>query len=231
MAKKENLDHLHLGVFLKDAVYGANDGIISTFAVVAGVTGAALSPLVVVVIGLASLFADGFSMAVSNFLASRSALDFTKRERRVEAREVEVRPESERGEVRDILIKKGYEGQDLEQLVVLITKNKRFWIDFMMHEELGLATHGSVRPLRGAITTFVAFIVAGFLPIAPYIFGMGNIFLWSVLATALVLFVIGSLRTLFTEKNWFLAGLEMLFLGGVAAIIAYSIGFLISSIV
>ena len=231
MAKKENLDHLHLGVFLKDAVYGANDGIISTFAVVAGVTGAALSPLVVVVIGLASLFADGFSMAVSNFLASRSALDFTKRERRVEAREVEVRPESERGEVRDILIKKGYEGQDLEQLVVPITKNKRFWLDFMMHEELGLATHGSVRPLRGAITTFVAFIVAGFLPIAPYIFGVGNIFLWSVLATALVLFVIGSLRTLFTEKNWFLAGLEMLFLGGVAAIIAYSIGFLISSIV
>lgn len=231
MAKKENLDHLHLGVFLKDAVYGANDGIISTFAVVAGVTGAALSPLVVVVIGLASLFADGFSMAVSNFLASRSELDFTKRERRVEAREVEVRPESEREEVRDILIKKGYEGQDLEQLVMLITKNKRFWIDFMMHEELGFAPRGSIRPLRGAVITFVAFIVAGFLPIAPYIFGMGNIFLWSVLATALVLFVIGSLRTLFTKKNWFLAGLEMLFLGGVAAIIAYSIGFLISSII
>lgn len=231
MAKKENLEHLHFGVFLKDAVYGANDGIISTFAVVAGVTGAALSPLVVVVVGLASLFADGFSMAVSNFLASRSALDFTKRERWVETREVEVRPESERGEVRDILIKKGYEGQDLEQLVGLITKNKRFWIDFMMHEELGLAPHGSIRPFRAAVITFVAFIVAGFLPIAPYIFGVENIFLWSVLATALVLFVIGSLRTLFTEKNWFLAGLEMLFLGGVAAAIAYSVGFLISSIV
>ena len=232
MESKE-LRHLRVGAFLKDAVYGANDGIITTFAVVASVVGAALSPVVVILVGIASLLADAFSMAVSNYLASRSDVDFAKRERQVEQKEVEDRPEAEVDEVRNILLTKGYAGEDLEMLVRLIVKNERYWIDFMMHEELGIAPHGSVKPVKAALVTFSAFVAAGIMPIVPYLFSFKNstdAFFWSIAATAATLFLVGSARAYFTERKWYVSGFEMLVAGGVAALIAYSAGSLVSKL-
>ena len=232
--KSEELKHLRFGAFLKDAVYGANDGIITTFAVVASVVGAALSPVVVILVGVANLFADAFSMAVSNYLASRSDVDFARRERMVEVREVETSPAHETEEIKQILSKKGYAGEDLESMVGLITKNEQYWIDFMMHEELGIAPHGSIKPIKSAVVTFSAFVIAGFLPIAPYLFFLrtdGDAFLWSVVATAVTLFLIGSLRAIFAERKWYIAGAEMLIAGGIAAAIAYFAGYFIGQMI
>ena len=136
--KSGRTKHLHAGAFLKDAIYGANDGIITTFAVVASVVGAALSPAIIILVGGANMLADAFSMAVSNYLASRSDVDFASRERGIEVHEVETIPDEEIAEVRGILKNKGYEGEDLENMTRLITKNEKYWVDFMMHEELGL---------------------------------------------------------------------------------------------
>lgn len=232
--KSEELKHLRFGAFLKDAVYGANDGIITTFAVVASVVGAALSPSVVILVGIANLLADAFSMAVSNYLASRSDVDFSLRERAVETHEIESKPEHETEEVREILLKKGYSGEDLETMVRLITKNEKYWIDFMMHEEVGAAPHGSIKPVKSAIVTFSAFVFAGFLPIAPYLFlikSERDAFLWSIIATAGALFLIGSSRSLFGERKWYFAGLEMLVAGGIAATIAYLAGYFIGELI
>ena len=231
--KSEELKHLRFGAFLKDAVYGANDGIITTFAVVASVVGAALSPVIVILIGIANLLADAFSMAVSNYLAARSDVDFARRERTVETKEVENSPAHETEEIKQILSKKGYSGEDLETMVRLITKNEQYWIDFMMHEELGIVPHGSIKPVKSAIVTFSAFVIAGFLPIAPYLFFLkngGDAFLWSIAATAIALFLVGSSRAIFAERNWFAAGLEMLVAGGVAAAIAYAAGYFIGQL-
>ena len=231
--KSEELRHLRFGAFLKDAVYGANDGIITTFAVVASVVGAALSPAVVILVGIANLLADAFSMAVSNYLASRSDVDFARRERMVETKEVESSPEHETEEIKQILAKKGYAGEDLETMVTLITKNEQYWIDFMMHEELGIGPHGSIKPVKSAVVTFSAFVIAGFLPIAPYLFFLrsrADAFLWSVAATATTLFLIGSLRAIFAERKWYIAGLEMLVAGGIAATIAYFAGYFIGQL-
>ena len=231
--KSEELKHLRFGAFLKDAVYGANDGIITTFAVVASVVGAALSPAVVILVGIANLLADAFSMAVSNYLASRSDVDFALRERAVETHEVEFRSEHETEEVREILSKKGYAGEDLESMVRLITKNEKYWIDFMMHEEVGAAPHGSIKPVKSAVVTFSAFVIAGVLPIAPYLFFIKNekdAFFWSVIATAAALFFVGSSRSLFGERRWYFAGLEMLIAGGIAAVIAYFVVYFIGEL-
>lgn len=220
--------HARFGSFLKDAVFGANDGIISTFAVVAAVAGAALSPITVVIVGFANLFADAFSMATSNYLGTKSDLALYRREREIEKREVEEIPKEEESEIRKILIEKGYWGDDLEQMVRLMMKNKKFWVDFMMSEELGFSPVRGIKPLRSGLVTFFSFVIAGFLPISPYLFADGTgqgTFLWSLAATAFALFVVGSLRSFFTGKYWFLSGLEMLFFGGIAATIAYGVGY------
>jgi VIT1/CCC1 family predicted Fe2+/Mn2+ transporter len=161
--------------YIGDLVYGANDGIITTFAVVAGVAGGALSHTAVLVVGAANLAADGLSMAVGNFLAIR-ALEG--------AREADGLPELE------------------------------------------------ASPWRHAGATFAAFVLAGSVPLAPYVlptFRDGQ-FVWSIAATLAALFGVGAARSLVTIDRWWTAGLEMLLLGAVVAAAAYGAGALVAAI-
>ena len=225
--------HKRAATYLKDMVYGANDGLVTTFAVIAGVAGASLDPLVIVFLGFANLFADGFSMAASSYLATRSESDVFKRERAVERWEVANKPASEEAEIKDILSKKGYSGADLEQMSVLVSKNKKFWVDLMMYEEHGLTPVGETRPLKGAATTLFAFVIAGFAPIIPFIFFFdgASLFAVSTVIAGAMFFAVGALRSIFTRRFWLWSGLEMFFVGGLAASIAYGVGFLIRAVI
>ncbi|MBI4114334.1 MAG: VIT1/CCC1 transporter family protein [Candidatus Niyogibacteria bacterium] len=230
----KRLRHTKLGFFLEDGVFGANDGIVSTFAVVASIAGASLSPVIVIIVGIANMFADAFSMATSNYLANKSSRDMYWREHSVEKLEVEDHPATEVEEIRVILARKGYEGEELEKLIGLITKNKKFWIDLMMYEELGFAPPDSKGAFKHGAATFFSFIFAGSLPLLPYFFLIGDDrapFFWSFIATGCALFFIGALRAYFTKKSWTLSGLEMLFFGGIAALIAYGVGYMLGNIV
>ncbi len=225
--------HRTNGAYIKDVVYGANDGIITTFAVVAGVAGANLDHTVVILLGLASLLADGFSMAGSNYLGSKSERDYALRERRTEEQELHEAPEVEYAEMHGFLRRKGYTKKDTETLLPLLSKNKEFWLDVMMQEELGIAPPDiNGNPIRAAFATFVAFIAAGIVPLIPYLFAAnGDVFAVAALFTAIILFVVGALRSLFTDQRWYLAGLEMFGIGGVAAVIAYGVGYGVSLVV
>lgn len=225
--------HKKIASYLKDIVYGANDGLVTTFAVIAGVAGASLDPIVVVFLGMANLLADGFSMAASSFLASRSEGDVFYSEREVEHWEVSHKPEAEVEEIKEILAKKGYHGEDLIQMTALVTKNKKFWIDLMMGEELGLAPVGEARPLNGATITFFAFVIAGFMPVLPFffIYSDGSAFWISSAVAGAMFFIVGASRSIFTKRAWFWSGLEMFLIGGLAASIAYGVGFLIRALV
>lgn len=168
--------------YLKAAVYGANDGIITTFAVVAGVAGAQLSVKIVLILGIANMIADGFSMGVGDFLGARS-------EERLRVQQ---------------------NGSHQEKSAL--------W--------------------KTGVITFTAFILAGSLPLLPYfleLIGLITIdgwqFWWSITATLLALFVIGSLRTYFIKGKWWLNGLEMLSIGAIAALVAYSVGAWIETLV
>jgi len=157
-------------------VYGANDGIITTFAVVAGVAGGALSHSAVLIVGAANIAADGLSMAVGNFLAIRS---------HESARAAENLPEEE------------------------------------------------ARPLRHALATFAAFVVAGSVPLVPYVLPpfREEEFSWSIVSTFVALFVVGAARTMVTVDRWWIAGLEMLSLGAIVAATAYGAGAVIAAVV
>ena len=221
--------------YLKDMVYGGIDGTITTFAVVSGVVGAELAVGIVVILGLANLFADGFSMAVSNFLGTKAEQQFLHMTRKDEENEIQLIPEGEREEIRQIYAAKGFEGELLEQVVDVITSNEQVWVDTMLLEEHGLLLDGP-EPKRAAWWTFVAFIVAGIVPVAPFIVnllvdgGISAPFLWSSIATAATFFAIGVFKARVVGGSTLKAGIETVVVGGIAAVLAYGVGWLLRGV-
>ena len=222
--------------YLHDFIYGAIDGAVTTFAVVSGVAGADLGASVVIILGGANLIADGFSMAVSNYLGSRAERQRRELARREEERHIRLVPEGEREEIRQIFAAKGFEGQELERVVDVITSDAELWAETMMTEELG---YGSSQPneLRAAATTLLAFLTVGFLPLAAYVFDLitpGEVdqaFAWSAAMTGIAFFVVGSMKSRFVEQSWWRSGSETLAVGGLAAILAYAVGALLKGVV
>ncbi len=217
------------GSYIRDIVYGANDGIITTFAVVAGVAGANLSSNIVLILGFANLLADGLAMAIGNYLGTKSEHEYVEKERQMEEWEIKHVPECEIKEIKDIYRKKGFKGKSLTKMVELVTSNKKLWVDTMMIEELGLLPDDDSSPFKNGLATFFAFGVAGLFPLLPYVFLPSNSFNTSIIFTGLSLFVVGALRTFITKKNWLIAGLEMLLVGAIAAIVAYATGHFIET--
>lgn len=222
-----------LGGYIKDIVYGANDGIITTFAVVAGTIGASLDPKIILILGFSNLIADGFSMAASNFLGNRSEHALFQTEEKREYDEIEKMPDIERKEVYTIFLERGFTDTQSTQLTSLVSSNKHFWADFMMRYELGFAPENGTSELMSATMTFTAFVLAGSLPLFPFIFfNFGDqTFLFSIIFTGLALFSVGAARRIFTHKNFLISGLEMLVVGSIAAAVAYVIGYLVSQII
>ena len=161
--------------FLRDAIFAASDGLVTTFAVVAGATGASLDSKVVIILGFANLLADGFSMSAGTYMGVKSEFEFEKA-------------------VGDI----------------------------HKHKEI---------PIKQAAITYVSFIIAGFLPIAPYVFGVGEPFVFSLFVIVFSLFVIGIFKGYYTRKNIFISGLEMFAIGGVSAVVAFFTGNIIEKII
>ena len=224
--------HIRAGRYLKDVIYAANDGIVTTFAVVAATVGGSLSPLTILIVGIANLFADGFSMASGDYLRSKSEDEFYAKEEAVQRRRIREQPDKERAEVRDILAARGYAGADLEEMTRLATAHEDMWADFIMHEKLGMASPGGESPVESATFTFGSFVIAGSIPLLPYIvMGTGAPFSIAVAGTAGALFLIGALRSFFSQSSWIFCGCEMLVIGGSAAVLSYGIGAALAALV
>lgn len=223
----------HDGSYLRDFVYGAIDGCVTTFAVVSGVMGAELSQRVILILGLANLLADGFSMAVSNYLGTKIELQRLLRARKIEERHIDNIPGGEQEEIRQIFQQKGFDGDLLERIVNVITGDRRLWVDTMLREEWGLSLNPSA-PLKAAWVTFGAFLVVGFVPLIPYtilsVFLDDAVVQFSIacVITLLTFFGIGTLKSRVVEVNWWKAGLETFLMGGIAAALSYLAGFLLN---
>lgn len=221
-----------LRLYLSDFVYGGIDGAVTTFAVVAGVTGAALSPTIVLILGFANLLADGFSMAVGNYLSTKSRKEFADKIRKSEEHSVHTVPEEEREEIREIYSGKGFSGQHLKDAVDIITADKKVWVDTMMKDEFGIL-EDQASPLRSGAVTFVSFNVIGFIPLLAYVLAYfvpdisGRTFEFSVVLTSVALFIVGSIKARVVDKEWYAAGAETFLIGGMAAVIAYLVGYLL----
>lgn len=213
--------------YLGDFVLGAVDGTVTTFAVVAGAAGAQLSTRVAIIMGLANLLADGFSMAVGNYLSTQTERQLVEHVRRSEEMHIEEFPAGEREEIRQIFATKGFAGELLDHIVEVITNDRKKWVDTMLTEEFGLRLESPV-PLRAGLSTFVAFVAAGSIPLLPLVFASAQAgdqtFAVSALATGITFFVIGLAKGRVVKRPLLMSGLETLFIGAVAATLAYLVG-------
>lgn len=223
------------GQYIKSMIYGGLDGIITTFAVVAGVAGASLSAGVVLILGFANLIADGLSMAIGDYLSTKAEQEYKQAERDREKWEVENYPEGEKQELVELYIHKGMAKEDAHAVTEIISRNKEAWIDIMMVEELGILDDKE-SPLKNALVTFFSFGIFGFIPLVAYVLSrfisgvQVPAFPVACILTGLTLFTLGALKVRITGKNWFVSGLEMLIVGGLAASAAYGIGALLAGL-
>jgi len=207
-------------------VLGGVDGVVTTFAVVAGSVGGRLSTTTIVILGLANLIADGFSMAASNYLATSSRSHEVARARADEDWQVETFPEGERTEIREIFARKGLKAEMLDQVVDIVTSDRKVWVDTMMAEELKLSEI-AVQPMKAALVTFAAFAVFGFFPLLPFLLGdahFSRAFETSIGFAAAAFFTLGLAKGSLLGLPPLRAGWQTLAIGGLAAALAYTTG-------
>jgi len=223
--------------FLREIVYGGHDGIITTFAVVAGFAGAGaegaaqVGALAVMLFGLANLFADATSMALGAFLSARSQADIYHSARARELTEIQTNPELERAEVFEILRGKQVPDDDIAAFAELYSRNPELLADFMMQNEIGMADPSGSNPLQDGLATFLSFLFFGALPLLPYFLREpdATAFRWSVAATLGALVLIGLLRWRVTSETVTRCVAETVAVGGVCAVIAYLVGMAVGS--
>lgn len=222
--------------YIGEFIYGGIDGSVTTFAVVAGAAGAQLESSVVLILGFANLFADGFAMSVGSYLSTKSEKENYEKHKEIEYWEVDHLPEKEREEIREIYAAKGFEGELLEQVVAKITEDKDRWVDIMMKEELEM-TEESKSPFQMGLVTFISFLILGFIPLIVYVIdyagqGMtGDLFVYSSVLTFTTFAGIGFAKSYVTKANKLRSTLETLFLGGSAAVLAYFVGDLLDKMI
>lgn len=216
--------------YLRDFVYGGIDGSVTTFAVVSGAMGADLSTRIVLILGAANLIADGFSMAVSNFLGTRADHDDHTRLKVLENRHIDIDPDGEREEIRQIYAAKGFADSELERVVELVTSDRERWLTTMLMEEYGLPREIRSAWVAGEMT-FAAFIVCGLIPLLPFIFGTSESFFVSMALTGAVFFLIGSIKSRWSTTSLLNSGITTFLVGSVAAALAFLTGKLLKNIV
>ncbi|MBX2961050.1 MAG: VIT1/CCC1 transporter family protein [Cyclobacteriaceae bacterium] len=244
MSSHENYeDHLHgtstifkkVEKYLPEMVYGSIDGIVTTFAVVAGSAGAGLSIEVVLILGIANLVADGLSMSIGAFLSKRSEIDNYNKHLKIEEWEIDNLPDIERKEIEVIYREKGFEGEELAMVVNRITSNREVWLKTMMHDELGLMKD-TKSPFKSGLFTFAAFVVAGAVPLISYVITLlnkvqANPFVVSSLFTFITFILIGAAKNFVTQSGYARSIAETVGLGVIAAIAAYALGDLLERLI
>lgn len=220
---------------LRQIIYGGNDGIVTTFAVVAGFAGASadgtaeVGVIAVLLFGFANLFADATSMGLGEFLSDRSEKDVYRSLRKSELHLIKHEPEAEREEVIAILQLKGLSEKDAERLADELANYPELLADFMMRYEFSIPHPDDQHPALSGLYTFVSFLFFGCIPLLPYLVGMPqtSAFGMSVAATAIALLLLGLLRWLVSREALVRSVFETILVGGACAVVAYAVGMII----
>jgi len=229
--------HQKAGDNLKAVIFGGLDGILTSFAIVAGAAGGDLPNEVVLILGFSNIFADALSMGVGEFLSSKAHNEWVISERKRESWEMENYPEGEIEEMIQIYIEKGMTREDASACINTMAKYKDFFVDHMMMEELDLQVPDEdhvAESFREGVIMFCSFAAFGSLPLLGYVIVPAlfpqlehtseQLFSVACFVTGSVLFLMGCVKSLFSASHWFISGLETLLLGGVCASLAYTIG-------
>jgi len=224
-------DHQASGQYIKSAVYGGIDGILTTSSLLVScvLNESALQALVV--IALAAIISDGVGMALGDYLSTKSEKEYIVSERKRERWEIENFPEGEKQEMTEIYIGKGINESDAKLMVQTMSKNKDAWVEIMLREELEIVDNDE-NPLTHAMVTFVSFVIFGLSPLLPQLVEKFNgktgssMVIASLGITVIVLFLLGSLKTKITARKWWVSGLEIVIIGVLATSVSFIISYL-----
>ena len=229
---REQLSKPPKAEYVSNAVLGGVDGCVTTFAVVSSCVGAGLPSSVGLIMGIANLIADGFSMAASSYEAIKAENDFRDRIRAMEEMHIDRVPEGEREEIRQIFERKGFTGNLLDHVVDTICADRGLWVETMLVEEHGIRVEKS-NAMISSLTTFGAFLVVGAVPLLPFLatsMDQQQQFMLSAILAALMFFSIGAAKGVAFGKSLLKSGMLTLMTGGAAAALAFGAGYLLRNI-
>ncbi|HET7690377.1 MAG TPA: VIT1/CCC1 transporter family protein [Nocardioidaceae bacterium] len=228
----EGIGHEHpdvTGGWLRPAVFGAMDGLVSNVALIAGVAGGTrdhTDSTAVVLAGLAGLAAGAFSMAAGEYNSVASQAEYAEAEIAKERREIIAHPQAEERELAEMYVEKGIDPQVAEEMAEQVHRDLDNAVAVHAREEFGVDPEDLASPMVAAVSSFVSFAVGAMVPVLPYLLGADSL-LPGLVATLLALFVCGAVVTRLTVRPWWYGGLRMLLLGAAAAALTYGFGMLV----
>lgn len=213
---------------LRPVVFGAMDGLVSNFALIAGVSGGQADHQIVVLAGLAGLAAGAFSMAAGEYISVASQSELTEAEIEVERIELTRNPKAELAELTALYVARGLDPELAAQVARQLSRDPEDALEVHTREELGVDPTNLPSASHAAISSFLSFAVGAFLPVLPYLLGAEE--LWpAALLSGAGLFGAGALVSRLTARRWWFGGLRQLILGGAAAAITFGVGALIGA--
>jgi len=230
-AHRDNHTHRDVnGGWLRPAVFGAMDGLVSNLALMTGVAGGSVSQHTIVLAGLAGLAAGAFSMAAGEYTSVASQRELVEAELDVERQELRRYPQAEEDELAALYVARGVEPDLARQVARQLSKDPEQALEIHAREELGVDPGELPSPLVAAVSSFGSFALGALLPVLPYLLGASA--LWPAVLLALVgLFACGAVVAKVTARTWWYSGLRQLVLGGAAAGVTYALGSLFGTAV
>jgi VIT1/CCC1 family predicted Fe2+/Mn2+ transporter len=214
------------GGWLRPAVFGAMDGLVSNFALIAGVAGGGVASPTIVLAGLAGLAAGAFSMAAGEYTSVASQSELAQAEIALERREIAERPHSEQEELTQLYVARGVEPALARRVAAQLSADPEQALEIHAREELGLDPYDLPSPLVAAVSSFSSFAAGAVLPLLPYLVGSTTLLPAMILSLA-GLFLCGAVVSTVTARSWWYSGARQLLLGGAAAALTYGIGTLV----
>jgi len=223
------IEHRHRGLGgggnMRAAVFGVNDGLVSNASLILGIAGANPDPHVVLLAGVAGMAAGAFAMAAGEYVSVRSQRELFEYQIGLERDELQEYPEAEAQELALIYAAKGVPPKEAKKLADKLIADPEHALDTLAREELGLNPEELGSPWGAAISSFLSFAAGALLPLAPFMLAPGSRALPVAIGiTAIALFGVGALLSLFTGRSAWRSGARMLALGGLAGAITYAIG-------
>ncbi|MEW2392744.1 VIT1/CCC1 transporter family protein [Streptomyces venezuelae] len=230
-AHRDNHTHRDVnGGWLRPAVFGAMDGLVSNLALMTGVAGGAVSQQTIIVTGLVGLAAGAFSMAAGEYTSVASQRELVQAELDVERRELRKHPQDEERELAALYVSRGVEPDLAREVARQLSKDPEQALEIHAREELGIDPGDLPSPTVAAVSSFGSFALGALLPVLPYL--LGATVLWPALLLAFVgLFACGAVVAKVTARSWWFSGLRQLALGGAAAGVTYVLGSLFGTAV
>ena len=217
--------HPHEGDWLREIVFGLNDGLVTTLVFLMAVSGAASSNLLLIMFG--EVMAGGVSMALGGYLSARTEQEVLERRIATERYEIQHEPEEERAELRAIYRRKGIRGPLLDRIVEHLTADEERWHQALVHDELGVVDEKKIKPWWQGLQVGISFVVGGLIPTIPVLLSLPQMRWWAYGLTALTAMGLGAIKARYTRKGPVRAGLEFLVVVTLGTLAGVALGFLL----